>query len=147
MKLPVEAVEGRCGGAPVLTGTRMTTGTLWAFHDQGADLAEIRRNYPHLSEEQVLIAIAFEQGRRFGAAPCDKGHDDLHEQIDELEKELREAREPGFWTLVAIIRSSLEAHYPEDLFDGSSADPGPRFVCALREALKLLPAESALERT
>ena len=50
---------------------------------------------------------------------------------------VRRAEEPGFHEFVALCRRWLET-YPPDIFDGSSGDKGPRFVVALRKALKCL---------
>jgi len=44
----------------------------------------------------------------------------------------------SFWTLVRIAELLLARAYPEDVFDGSSGDPGPVFVVKLREALAVL---------
>ncbi len=41
----------------------------------------------------------------------------------------------GFDDLVGILRWILDAHYPPEIFDGSSGDPGPVFIARLREAL------------
>lgn len=40
------------------------------------------------------------------------------------------------WEAVAIIgRALLNTYYPSTVFDGSSGDPGPEYVVALRNAL------------
>lgn len=41
----------------------------------------------------------------------------------------------GFDDLVGILRWILDAHYPPEIFDGSSGDTGPVFIAQLREAL------------
>lgn len=41
----------------------------------------------------------------------------------------------GFDDLVGILRFILDAHYPPEIFDGSSGDPGPVFIARLRQAL------------
>lgn len=41
----------------------------------------------------------------------------------------------GFDDLVGILRWILDAHYPPEIFDGSSGDSGPVFIARLREAL------------
>jgi hypothetical protein len=50
-------------------------------------------------------------------------------------------RHLGFNDFVVILHQFL-THYPEDIFDGSSGDPGPHFVVKLREALKELDKKS-----
>jgi hypothetical protein len=37
--------------------------------------------------------------------------------------------------IVTIGEAILDHHYPASVFDGSSGDPGPLYVVALREAL------------
>ena len=72
---------------------------------------------------------------------------ELQERLDALVAErngLREALdEPiyewSFSTLLLIARQLLETKYPEEVFNGSSGDPGPVFVAKLREALKSVP--------
>jgi hypothetical protein len=40
--------------------------------------------------------------------------------------------------LVECVRLMLDTHYPVDVFDGSTGDPGDLFLTSLREALKQL---------
>lgn len=43
------------------------------------------------------------------------------------------------WDAVVLIgRELLDTYYPADVFDGSSGDPGPVYVAALRNALNRL---------
>lgn len=49
----------------------------------------------------------------------------------------------GFDDLVGILRWILDAHYPPEIFDGSSGDPGPVFIARLREALAGLEKPSS----
>lgn len=43
------------------------------------------------------------------------------------------------WDAVVLIgRELLDHYYPADVFDGSSGDPGPEYVVALRAALNRL---------
>ena len=37
--------------------------------------------------------------------------------------------------IVTIGEMILDRHYPASVFDGSSGDPGPLYIVALREAL------------
>ncbi len=59
------------------------------------------------------------------------------ERIAELEAELAELREPSWKTYITITEQWL-THYPPDIFDGSSGDPGPLFVVAIRKAVNTL---------
>ena len=55
----VERVEGRCGGAPTVVGTRVFPDVIVAdFHD-GSPLEEILENYPSLSLATIRGIIAF----------------------------------------------------------------------------------------
>jgi uncharacterized protein (DUF433 family) len=55
---PVDA-NTRCGGEPLLKGTRVTLKTVLARLAEGATTAEILADFPRLSEEDVRAAIAF----------------------------------------------------------------------------------------
>lgn len=48
-----------CGGAPVVRGTRVTLRTLLASLAEGCDEAEILRNFPAVSKEDLKAAIVF----------------------------------------------------------------------------------------
>lgn len=50
---------GIVGGEPVLKGTRVTLRTVLASLAEGATIREILEDFPTLSEEDVLAAIAF----------------------------------------------------------------------------------------
>jgi hypothetical protein len=57
-----------------------------------------------------------------------------------------EEEDPARWsfdTLAYIARVILDKHYPADVFDGSSGDPGPVFVARFREALEQVEAALA----
>ena len=56
--------RGVMGGALVLAGTRIPTKAVWSFHEAGYDTAGILEQYPHLTEDDVQAAIAYEAGRR-----------------------------------------------------------------------------------
>ena len=59
----IVATRGVVGGRPRLAGTRMETAFVWsAFKDFGLD--GMLDAYPWLTETDVLVAVAFEQGRR-----------------------------------------------------------------------------------
>lgn len=48
-----------CGGEPVIAGTRVTIRTILASLAEGARIGEILRDFPILTEEQVMAVIAF----------------------------------------------------------------------------------------
>lgn len=48
-----------CGGDPMISGTRVTIRTILASLAEGASIAEILRDFPALTEEQVMAVIAF----------------------------------------------------------------------------------------
>ena len=48
-----------CGGAPVVRGTRVTLRTLLASLAEGCDEAEILRNFPAVTKEDLKAVIAF----------------------------------------------------------------------------------------
>jgi uncharacterized protein (DUF433 family) len=48
-----------CGGEPVIAGTRVTIRTILASLAAGASIGEILRDFPALTEEQVMAVIAF----------------------------------------------------------------------------------------
>jgi hypothetical protein len=50
------------------------------------------------------------------------------------------------WDLmVAMGRHILDRYYPEDVFTGESGDLGPRYIVALRNALRALDEDNADE--
>ena len=50
---------GIIGGEPVLKGTRVTLRTVLGSLAEGATIKEVLEDFPTLSEEDVLAAIAF----------------------------------------------------------------------------------------
>ena len=48
-----------CGGEPVVRGTRVTLRTLLASLAEGCDEAEILRNFPAVTREDLKAVIAF----------------------------------------------------------------------------------------
>ena len=48
-----------CGGEPVIRGTRVTLRTLLASLAEGCDEAEILRNFPALTRDDLKAVIAF----------------------------------------------------------------------------------------
>jgi uncharacterized protein (DUF433 family) len=55
----VERVEGRCGGAPMLIGTRILQDTFIQGADDGMTLEEMHENSPSVSVEAIEQLIAF----------------------------------------------------------------------------------------
>lgn len=51
----------------VVAGTRIPTEAIWNFHTAGYDTAAIIREYPRLTERDVIAAIEFEAGRHKAA--------------------------------------------------------------------------------
>ncbi len=49
------------GNAWRLAGTRIPTSAVWHFHEDGADVAAIRRAYPDLAEADVVAALDHER--------------------------------------------------------------------------------------
>ena len=60
----VERVEGRCGGAPTVVGTRVFPDAIVGDYDLGSPLEEIQENYPHLQRETILGLIEFAHRRQ-----------------------------------------------------------------------------------
>lgn len=60
----IEPLGGEPGRRPVLAGTRIPTVAVWEFHEAGYTTAGIIEQYPRLTEDDVAIAIAFEQDIR-----------------------------------------------------------------------------------
>lgn len=51
-------------GTPSVAGTRIPTSVIWEFHDAGYDVEAILKEYPTLTREDVLAAIAYEEDQR-----------------------------------------------------------------------------------
>lgn len=56
----VERVEGRCGGRPVMEGTRIETRIILGWFMGGSSVADILAMYPHLTALQIEQAIRYE---------------------------------------------------------------------------------------
>jgi len=46
------------------------------------------------------------------------------------------AQDKAWDAVVEVGQALLDHYYPVDVFDGSSGDPGPEYVVALRNALE-----------
>lgn len=68
--------------------------------------------------------------------PANTRQDDRMDPEDRLDLIRMLAQDQGWDAVVLIGRVLLDAHYPADIFDGSSGDPGPGYIVALREALR-----------
>lgn len=66
----VERVRGRCGGRPVVEGTRLPTATLYGAFMHGWSLRNIARQYPMATKAQVESALRFEMCRRCRCVNC-----------------------------------------------------------------------------
>jgi uncharacterized protein (DUF433 family) len=55
---------GVVSGDPRIAGTRIQTRVIWAFHEGGATVEEILRQYPTLTADDVCAALAYEQRLR-----------------------------------------------------------------------------------
>jgi uncharacterized protein (DUF433 family) len=51
----------------VIAGTRITTDTIWEFHQAGYSLEEIQRQYPHITIQDIERAISHELEQRKAA--------------------------------------------------------------------------------
>ena len=54
----IEKVDGRCGGAAVIEGTRLTVHAVEAFRRTGGD-ASVVRAYPYLTQKQRRAAYKY----------------------------------------------------------------------------------------
>ncbi len=50
---------GICGGQPVIRGTRVLVRTILSYLAQGSSAAEIRSEFPSLTDEDIRAVIAF----------------------------------------------------------------------------------------
>jgi uncharacterized protein (DUF433 family) len=55
----IEKVPGRCGGQPVIVGTRIRAATILTCYRQGMTVEEIVQQYPHLKPADVHDALAY----------------------------------------------------------------------------------------
>lgn len=53
----------RMGGAPCVRGTRLTTRCLYGWYKAGHPIEFIMKQYPTTARQDILAAVAFEQGR------------------------------------------------------------------------------------
>jgi uncharacterized protein (DUF433 family) len=55
----IEKDPGRCGGQPIVAGTRIRVATVLTCYRQGMNVEEIIQNYPHLKPSDVHDALAY----------------------------------------------------------------------------------------
>ena len=63
----VERVEGRCGGAPTVVGTRVFPDTFVEWAEDGFSVEEMNDNFPSVSVEQINGLLAFASKHRSAA--------------------------------------------------------------------------------
>ncbi|SNS95703.1 Uncharacterized conserved protein, DUF433 family [Granulicella rosea] len=64
----VEQVPGRYSGAPTILNTRIPPDIVAEYYWSGATVAEIREDYPSLSEETILGLIEYVRSQEASAA-------------------------------------------------------------------------------
>lgn len=57
--MTIQVTKGVCGGQPRIRNTRIPVWTLVAFRQQGADDAELLRNYPSLTRDDLTAAWTY----------------------------------------------------------------------------------------
>ena len=67
----IEKDAGRCGGQPVVAGTRIRVATILACYRQGMGVEEIVQQYPSLKPADVHDALAY-----------------AHDHLDEIDADL-----------------------------------------------------------
>jgi uncharacterized protein (DUF433 family) len=55
----IEKDSARCGGQPVVAGTRIRVATILACYRQGMGIEEIVQQFPHLKPADVHDALAY----------------------------------------------------------------------------------------
>jgi uncharacterized protein (DUF433 family) len=55
----VERIPGKCGGRPVIRGTRIEPDTVLADYQLGSSVEEIHENFPTLPADTIRKVIAF----------------------------------------------------------------------------------------
>jgi uncharacterized protein (DUF433 family) len=55
----IEKVPGRCGGQPVIVGTRIRVATILVCYRMGMTVEEILQQYPYLKPSDVHDALAY----------------------------------------------------------------------------------------
>ena len=55
----VERIPGKCGGRPVIKGTRIEPDTVLTDHELGSSVEEIHKNFPTVPADTIRKLIAF----------------------------------------------------------------------------------------
>jgi uncharacterized protein (DUF433 family) len=55
----IEKDPARCGGQPIVAGTRIRVATILTCYRYGMSIEEIVQNYPHLKPSDVHDALAY----------------------------------------------------------------------------------------
>ena len=53
-----------CGGAPVISGTRIPVATIIEFNRLGLPVSKILNQYPHLTKQQIFAALEYYQDHK-----------------------------------------------------------------------------------
>jgi len=63
----------------------------------------------------------------------------MQSEVELLRAALRDDPEKWSWDVLVLVgKRLLDEVYPADIFTGASGDPGPAYVVALRDALRVL---------
>lgn len=64
----VEVIPGKVSGASLVVGTRVPADFVIESFNTGSSVAEIREDYPRISEQTILRLIRFAEERRAASA-------------------------------------------------------------------------------
>jgi uncharacterized protein (DUF433 family) len=64
----VEIVPGKVSGQPIVKGTRILADTIEQYYEFGSPVAEIREDFPSLSEDTIIRMIDYVESHRSSAA-------------------------------------------------------------------------------
>jgi len=62
----VARTPGVCGGEPVVAGTAVAVEAIAEYFFAGKEIWEVQRDYPHLTQDEILDALHFVLDRRNG---------------------------------------------------------------------------------
>ena len=81
----IEKVSDRCGGKPVVAGTRIRVSLILQWYRMGMTVEEIVQQYPHLRPSDVHDALAYAYDHRL----------EIEEEIAADSEEVVKRRVPG----------------------------------------------------
>jgi uncharacterized protein (DUF433 family) len=55
----VEVIPGKVSGRPLVKGTRVLAEAIEQYYERGCSVAEMREDYPSLSEETILRLVEY----------------------------------------------------------------------------------------